>query len=321
MKHLFVVNAVAGRGRALAIREQLCRYDGQLDYEIYETKGRRDATAFVRARCESDPEPMRFYACGGDGTLQEVASGLVGYPQASLAAYACGSGNDFVKCYGGRERFLDIDRLIRAEETPIDLIHLNDGHVAVNACHFGFDSAVAVVMDKVRHKKIIGGKNAYLTGVAHAFFTAMTTRCTVTVDGETLNEDGRLLLCTIANGQYVGGSYHCAPRSRNDDGLLDVCLVRPLPRIKLLTLIRYYKEGKHLDDPRLRDLVIWRRGRCVEVQSPDPDFACALDGEIIHNPHFQVTAAEREVRFAVPAEDTVSAVREPAQLSIGAKER
>lgn len=300
MKHLFIVNTVAGRGRGLAVLNQLRRYKDELDLEIYTTKGRKDATTFVRDFCEKHPDPVRVYACGGDGTLQEVASGLIGFPQATLVAYACGSGNDFVKCFGEKESFLDIDRLLKAEPTPIDMIALSNGRYAINACHFGFDSAVATTMDKVRHKKLIGGKNAYLTGVVHAFFTNMKTRCTVTVDGEVLNPDGELLLCTIANGKYVGGKYLCAPRASYNDGLLDVCLVKPVSRARFAALIHYYEEGTHLDDPKFRDLVVWRRGKHIEISSPDPNFACALDGEVFRDPHFEVTVMENALSFAVP---------------------
>ncbi len=312
MKHLFIVNSMAGRGQAAAILEQLHGYDDILDYEVYETKGRGDATAFVRAYCEAHPDPVRVYACGGDGTLQEVASGLIGFPQASLAAYACGSGNDFVKCFGERESFLDLDQLLAAEDMPIDLISLSNGRYAINACHFGFDSAVASTMDKVRHKKVIGGKNAYLTGIIHAFFTAMKTRCTVTVDGEVLNPDGKLLLCTIANGQFVGGKYHCAPRSSYNDGLLDICLVKPLSRLRFPSLIHYYEEGTHLDDPKFRDLVIWRRGKHIEVSSPDPNFTCALDGEVFTDPHFEVSVMENALTFSAPVPEAGKEAKTPA---------
>lgn len=306
MQHVFVINEYAGKGgSAAAIRRELQALDGQISYTVYCTKNPTDATAFVRAYCAEHTEPVRFYACGGDGTLQEVAEGLLGYPHASMTAYACGSGNDFVKYYGGRERFLDIAALTEAPERPIDIITLSDGHHAVNACHFGFDSAVAATMNAVRHHKIFGGKRAYPTGVLKALFCNMSTRCTVTVDGEVLNPKGELLLCTVANGQYVGGSYRCAPRSRNDDGLLEVCLVKPISRLTFVRLMNAYKEGKHLDDPRFEKFVLYRQGKTVEVSSPDRDFACSLDGEILFNPQFTVTVAEKAVRFAVPAKESV----------------
>ncbi len=306
MRHVFVMNSNAGKGRlAEGLEAELQTYADKIAYEVYHTTAAGDATRFVRAYCaEHTEEQMRFYACGGDGTLQEVANGIVGFKHASMSAYPCGSGDDFVKYYGGRDRFLDLPSLLEAEEKQIDLIHIDDTHHAINACHFGFDSAVAVHMNKIRHKKIIGGKRAYPVSVAKALLSGMVTRCTVTVDGEVLNPSGELLLCTVANGQYVGGSYRCAPLSENDDGWLEVCLVKPVSRFTFLSLMNAYKEGRHLTDPRFENYIVYKRGKCVEIASPDPHFACSLDGEVIYGQNIHATVMEKAIRFAVPAEAT-----------------
>lgn len=302
MRHIFVMNHNAGKGlTAEKLVDELKVYDGNLNYEIYRTKSRGDATRFIRAYCEEHPEEtVRFYACGGDGTLQEVANGIVGFSHASMSAFPCGSGDDFVKYYGGRDRFLNLDALLRAEERQIDLIQVNDTQYAINACHFGFDSAVAVYMNKIRHKKIIGGKRAYPVSVARALCKGMVTRCTVKVDGEVLDPDGKLLLCTVANGKYVGGSYCCAPRSENDDGLMEVCLVKPLSRLTFVSLMNVYKEGNHLDDKRFEKYITYRRGKTVEILAPDDSFACSLDGEIIYGQKIVATAKQQIIPFAVP---------------------
>ncbi len=304
MRHIFVMNGNAGKSKlAAALETELQAYADKIVYEVYHTTASGDATRFVRAYCaEHAEEPVRFYACGGDGTLQEVANGIVGFEHASMSAYPCGSGDDFVKYYGGRERFLQLPLLLEAEEKVIDLIHIDDTHHAINACHFGFDSAVAVNMNKIRHKKIIGGKRAYPVSVAKALFSGMVTRCTVTADGEVLNPSGELLLCTVANGQYVGGSYRCAPLSENDDGWLEVCLVRPLSRLTFVSLMNAYKEGRHLTDPRFEKYITYRRAKRVEIVSPDPKFACSLDGEIIYGQQICATVIEKAIRFAVPTD-------------------
>lgn len=303
MRHIFVVNSNAGKAKLAAqLEEILATYADKFTCEVYHTTASKDATRFVRAYCaEHTEEPLRFYACGGDGTLQEIAAGIVGFAHASMSAYPCGSGDDFVKYYGGEERFLQLSALLEAEEKVIDLIDIDGKNCAINACHFGFDSAVAVNMNKIRHKKIIGGKRSYPISVAKALLSCMTTKCTVTVDGEVLNPDGKLLLCTVANGQYVGGSYRCAPLSENDDGWLEVCLVRPLSRFTFVSLMSAYKEGRHLSDPRFEKYITYRRGKRIEISSPDPKFACSLDGEIIYGQKITATVLEKAIRFAVPA--------------------
>jgi diacylglycerol kinase (ATP) len=129
--------------------------------------------------------------------------------------------------------------------------------------------------------------------------TAMKNRFTVIADGEVLNPDGKGLLCTIANGQYVGGSFRCAPKSEPDDGWIDVCLIRPISRIRFVQILDTYTNGKHLDDPKMQDIIIYRRAKSVEVKGP-AGFACSLDGEIIYDRHFTVEIAPGILNFAVP---------------------
>ena len=299
MKHIFILNPAAGKenaGKLLASRLETA-YSG-VDYEIYETRGRGDAITYIRNYCESNKEKVRFYACGGDGTLNEVVNGAVGYPQASVGCIPCGSGNDFVKYYGGKDCFFDLSAQLEATEEEIDLIRVGDRY-AINATHFGFDSCVARVMMNVRRKKLIGGKNAYTTGIVVALLKAMSNKCKVWADGELLNPKGKILLCTLANGQYVGGSFRCAPRSVNHDGLIEVCLVKPLSWFTFLSLMNYYKAGTHLSNPKFERILKYCRAEKIEIEAPK-GFVYSLDGELIPQEKFTVEVAPRAIRFAVP---------------------
>ena len=298
MKNIFIVNPYAGRENILPSIEKILADKQDFEYEIYVTKNPGDATAYVAQKCEESDEDIRFFSCGGDGTLNEVASGCVGHKNAIVALYPSGSGNDYVKYYGSKEKFLNIDNLIEGRETKIDIIQVGDRY-AVNACHFGLDSAVAKTMNAVRHKKIIGGKNAYNTGVLKALFTAMKTKCRVIGDGEALNND-KILLCTIANGKYVGGSYKSAPRSVNDDGLMEVCCIKPVAMFKFLKLIKVYKAGTHLEREDLKKYLEYRRCKRVEIIGGQKNFAISLDGEVIDGDRFEVNILEKELRFIIP---------------------
>ncbi len=298
MKHVFIVNPTAGKGDTLASIRKSLDLKQDFEYEIYVTSKAGDATDYVAKRCEETDEDIRFYSCGGDGTLNEVVSGCVGHSNAIVALYPSGSGNDFVKYYGDKDNFLNLDNLIEGTETKIDIIKVGDRY-AINACHFGLDSAVARKMNQVRHKKIIGGKNAYNTGVFYALLTAMKTKCKVIGDGEELNDD-KILLCTIANGKYVGGSYLSAPRSKNDDGYLEVCCIKPVAIIKFLRLIKVYKAGTHLDREDLKKYIEYRRCKNVEIIGGQKKFAISLDGEVVEGEKFTVETLEKELRFIIP---------------------
>ena len=297
MRSIFIVNPGSGPQDATAsIKAELERLQPK-DCEVYVTTAPMDAAHYVRNMCESTTEPLRFFACGGDGTLNEVINGAAGFSHAAVGCYPCGSGNDFVKYYGGKDRFLNLEALVKAPAAPIDLMRVNDRY-CVNVCNFGFDTCVARTMIQVKNKKIIGGKRAYGTGVAKALFTAMKTHCRLTADGDEL-VNGNMLLCTVANGSYVGGSFCCAPRSDNTDGLLEVCMVKPISRVRFLQLLTPYTNGQQLDDPRFRDILVYRRAKTVEVEAK-AGFAVSVDGEIVEDTRFRIEVLPGALLFAAP---------------------
>ena len=306
MKYYFIVNPAAGKQNSVdRLIEEISQYCDRYDIEIHVTTAPSEATEFVRKTCAENPDVnMRFCACGGDGTLSEVVNGAVGFPNASVTCYPCGSGDDFVKYYGGREHFLDIEALLQANDDLIDVLVINDRVYSINIVNFGFDTKVCKTMIKVRRKKIIGGKRAYVTGIVNALITAMKNKCAVTADGELLNPKGKILLCTLANGSYVGGSFYCAPRSVNNDGLIDVALFRPLSRFTFVKLLPVYTKGGHLDDPRFKKYFEYRRVKSVSISAPE-GFSLTVDGEILDGTEFTVSVLPKALRFAAPASCTL----------------
>lgn len=298
LQHVFVVNPAAGSASAESQVKQALRSLGEgVAASVYVTTAPGDATRYVRSLCETAVAPLRFYACGGDGTLNEVVNGAVGFPGVSVGCWPSGSGNDYVKIYGGRERFLNVQAQIHGDETPVDLMRVGNRR-AINMVHFGFDSRVAVTMSRIKRKPFIGGRNAYYTAVLKNFLGPLSAPWTVRVDGELLC-DGPMLLCTVACGQYVGGSFRCAPRSDNADGLLDIGLVKSMSHARFVSLIGAYTKGTHLDDPRLRDCLVYRRGTHVSVLA-EPETPISLDGEILREEAFEICMEPQALRFVVP---------------------
>ena len=298
VEHIFIINPAAGASDSTQLIEsEIAKSESSSYCKIYCTKGPGDATAFVARKCAESPEQIRFYACGGDGTLNEVVNGAVNFPNASVGCYPCGSGNDFVKYYGGAQGFLDIDNLINGTDHSIDLIRAGDKY-CINVCDFGFDTAVIKTMEKVKTNKITSGKRAYFTGVAKALLNSMKTPCKVTVDGNVICND-YALLCTIANGTYVGSSFRCAPRSKNDDGLLEVCLVKPVSRFKFFTLMGSYTKGTHVENPRFDSCMIYRRGKHITIEG-NSLFAYIVDGEVVNENRVEVEVVEKAINFIVP---------------------
>ena len=297
MKHIFLYNPAAGQGAARSLLEAtIAQHE---DCEFYVTRGPRDATAYIERRIAAAPdEKLCFVACGGDGTINEVASGVAGHENACFTIYPCGSGNDFVKIFGGPARFLDMDALLAAESAPIDILKVND-RWCINVFSFGFDTGVLKTMNRVKRKPFMGGKKAYYVGIVDALMKSMKTGCTITVDGEPFFA-GDILLCTFANAQYVGGSFRCAPRAEIDDGLIEVCLVKPISRLSFVKLIGSYTAGTHLEDPRMKDIVRYTRAKKLTVESAAGLLPVSLDGEVIERKRFTVEIVPGGVNFALP---------------------
>ena len=297
MRHIFLYNPAAGQGEAKSLLETAVSQHPNC--ELYVTKGPRDATAYIEKRIASEPDELLcFVACGGDGTINEVASGVAGHANACFTVYPCGSGNDFVKVYGGPDRFLDIDALVTAEPAPIDILKVDD-RWCINVFSFGFDTSVLKTMNAVKRKPLMGDKRAYYVGIVHALMKSMKTGCAITVDGEPFFI-GDILLCTFANGQYVGGSFKCAPRAEVDDGLIEICLVKPVSRLSFVQLIGSYTTGTHLEDPRMKDILQYTRARKLTVESETGLLPVSLDGEVIERKRFTVEIVPGGVNFALP---------------------
>lgn len=298
MKYVFIVNPNSGKSNLKdELLQQLKNKKNCIDYEIVNSTSREMAMETVDKYCNDNSEDIVFCACGGDGTLNAVVSSAIKYKNAVVTCFPCGSGNDFVKVYGGKENFLNINNLINGIEIKIDVMQVNDKY-SVNVTNFGFDAAVCDIANKVRRKFLIGGKRSYTTGIIKAIFTARKNKCKVIADGEILASN-KILLSTISNGKYVGGAYLCAPNSNNEDGLLEVSVVRPITLFKFIQMLKPYKLGKQLEDPRFNKYITYRRCKRVEIFAPD-NFKICLDGEIYTGPYFYIENKQQALRFIKP---------------------
>ncbi len=298
-KHIFIVNPKAGkRDSTEFVRDQIARLGDDYACEVYITECEGDAIRYVKERCRCENDTLlRFYACGGDGTLNEVVTGAVGNNNVEVSCLPVGSGNDYVKYYGGAEGFLDIRRLVDGDVREVDVMRVGDRY-SINVCNFGFDAVVCRTMTEVRRKPVIGGRNAYTTGILKALFVGRRTPCRISVDGKVVN-DGEILLCTMGNGRYVGGAYMCSPLSKNDDGQIEICMFRPMTILNFARLIGSYRDGTFIHRDDVQDKMVYLRGKSIDIEAPDEIDVC-VDGEIVRNKKFHIEQMPKAIRFVAP---------------------
>ena len=298
MHYCFIINAEPSKaGNADKIQADIDNLGESIDYEIYRTTAEKTATVFVKEYCAEHPkDEVCFVACGGDGTINEVATGMVGAAKKHLAVLAYGSGNDFIKYYEGKN-FLSLKDMINGKAHKIDILKVGDDRYSINVCNFGFDSVVASTANKLSRK---GNKNPYRWGIVKAIFCGRFNRIQVKADGEELNPGKRMLLCTLGNNNHVGGEFFCSPRAKNDDGLMEVGYCKTTSLMGFLGLLPIYTAGNHLDDPKASRHFIYRQSKTVDVHS-DKQIELCLDGEMLAGNDFHIEVLPGAISFIIPA--------------------
>lgn len=297
MKHIFVVNPVAGKKDITTELIQTLENKLKKDYSIYVTSCPNDAKEYVQNVCRNLTEDTVFYACGGDGTLNEVVNGTIGSKHAYVTCFPTGSGNDFIKVFGKKEDFLDLDALFAGEVVLVDTIKVNDRYT-LNICNLGFDAFVADNFQKFKNKPLISGKTAYSLSVLYSLLFNMKTDCKISVDDKVISND-KILLSSFANGICYGGGFYCSPKAKIDDSLIDICVVTTMSRFKFLKMVKKYKAGKHLDDPKIMRYITYLRGKKVEVKAKKDIIYC-IDGEVLHDKKIDISIYSQNIKFIIP---------------------
>ena len=293
MKHIFIINPAAGKtdktAEYTAKIEQSCR---GLDYEIRISEHQGDCTRIARACAESGQE-VRLYACGGDGTLNEVVAGAAGFDNAAVSVYVGGSGNDFVKIFDDRDAFRDLDRLLDAETAVFDLIDAN-GHLAINICCVGLDSRIGAEMVNYKRLPFVSGSFAYILSILVNLFKGISEHYVVEVDGETIDDE--MTFVCVANARYYGGGFYAVPDAQPDDGMLDILLVKKLRLWQIPHALTKYKAGRYKELGSIARHIRTDRLR-IRCDRPSP---VNLDGEIRMDQAVEMKISEKKIRFFYP---------------------
>lgn len=293
MKHLFIINPAAGsRDRTADYTAEIRRLCAGLDYEIAVSAAPGECRRLAREAARTG-ENVRIYACGGDGTLNEVASGAAGFSNAAVTAYSGGSGNDFVKLFSDPAAFSDLSRLLDAEEASFDMILCNDD-LALNICSVGLDARIGT--DVARYKRIpfIHGFNAYALSTLINLLRGISEHYVVEIDGERI--DGQQTFVCVCNGRFYGGGFNPVPEADPTDGKLDVLLVKKVRLWQVPGIIGKYKNGRWRELPEIIRHFRTDRVRIL-CDGPTP---VNLDGELRVAQAVTMEVAREKVNFFYP---------------------
>lgn len=254
-KFIFIMNPTAGKHQALVLKDQIiAKFEAaglSENYIVKFTERPLHATELAREYATLYGEKAIIYACGGDGTINEVANGIIG-TDAILSVIPAGTGNDFVKTlYNQRNPSIIIENIFKYDIKKIDTATLDD-RTFINVSSLGFDT---IVGDKAKQ---IVARAKFLGGFAYfiAIFICLLGKnyCRMKYKFNSVDENGNavvyekeldFVLAAIANAQYYGGLFHPCPMADLSDGFIDICVIDRISVPKILSLIPKYIKGTH----------------------------------------------------------------------------
>ncbi len=300
MRHLFYINPAAGKRDATAmyqaviaaVCDSLSLTEG-VDYEVRVSEKPGDITRWSRQAAQTGQE-LRIYACGGDGTLNEVVNGVAGFANAAVTHFPGGSGNDFIKIFDQPQRFEDLITWMEdPEEVYFDLIRCN-GDYSLNICSVGLDARIGTDVASYKRLPLLHGFRAYAVSALINVIRGISQHYVVEVNGEVI--DGEKTMICVCNGRFYGGGFNPTPFADPTDGLLDVLLVEKVSRLKVAQVVGKYKNGQADQLPTLiRQL---RTDRLV-IRCDAPA-AINLDGELRTSDRVEISLAPEKLRFFYP---------------------
>jgi diacylglycerol kinase (ATP) len=297
-----ILNPTAGKGHASDIEHQLisCLRNKNISFKLEKTKSPGHATSIARDLSE---EYDVIIAAGGDGTINEVAEGLVG-TKSALAFISIGSGNDFNKmiCFP-KNIAQNIDSILNGKKKIIDygiITYLNSAgqtknRIFINTLGIGLDAEIACETKNIKHLR---GLPLYFLAAAKALINHSPNEYMIR-DGGTSKYEKAFFIC-IGNGSYEGGGFKILPDANPYDAYLDVCVIESMPLIKAVRYIPRLISGTHNNYDK--SISLWR-SKCMKVEALRP-FIIHGDGEIIEKEatNLEVKIVEQGLTIIVPSQ-------------------
>lgn len=298
MTHIFIINPYSGQSSlADDLRDKLSRMK-DLNYYVFNTRYAGYETTLVgKIRHFFEGEKLRFYCCGGSGTMRNMLCGFDDLSEAEVAFFPCGMTNDFLKTFGNEEvLFKDINELINGEVIKVDYIQTNCG-CALNTVSFGLDSRMTTLMDDYRSLQIFGDSMPYTAAIIHSMLLTKQHSYDIEIDGEKIL--GVTAETIFGNGNFLGGNLYFSESDDVVDGkggyIVSPKLAGPGQIKMMVAMIKR-------DMKQIREVC-----RCGEFESfsirrsNGSPFMLNFDGEVQSGlTHLEAKIVRKGLRFVVP---------------------
>lgn len=299
---ILIANPISGKGHAKSIAEQAytALTESGCQGQLVFTSASGDAMRFAR---EAVSDGIRsVIACGGDGTLHEVVNGIAMVPDVTLGVLPCGRGNDFAAAIGvplkpdaaiatllsGTPIRVDLGRcyqnsfqltvnsrqlkggVVEPEPSLTDNRQLTTDNYFITIATCGYDTEVSRRASK--GTPLFAGTASYAYAAVETLFYYEPPF--VRLEGDFGTHEGPLLLAATGITNRYGGGFQIVPNAQIDDGLFDVCIIRPVSSLTVLRLMVTLFWGGHVSHPA----VSMHQTRTLTIETDTPMLLYA-DGE------------------------------------------
>jgi len=296
----FIVNPAAGAGRGgprWAELERSFRQSGTQEKILFTSRPGEGVSLAQRLARECEV----VMAVGGDGTIFEVASGILlsGATNPCLGLVPLGTGNDTAILCGIRDAAQAKQALRGTRTKALDVIRVRCEKDGAPVTHYALLYAAVGIIGEVlkqvtpRVKRVFGRRLAYPVGALRAIWKYRAPQMRVTCDGQTW--ENRYLMACASNAELSGGGMRLAPGAKMDDGLLDVNLAETVSRQAAAALVWRMSRGHRISHPKLR----YFTARYVAVEA-DPPIEVQADGEIIGHTPAQFEVMPQALSVLIP---------------------
>ncbi|MEF2093614.1 diacylglycerol kinase family protein [Bacillus sp. CFBP9009] len=297
----FIVNPVAGNEESLKIwkkAEEILKSKA-VPHEVFFTREKGHALRLTKEILSGTNQDTRVIAVGGDGTINEMINGAIGFPHAIIGSLAAGSGNDYVR--GIQKTDSMEEALSLFQDNAFNTIDIGqfetNGKVGyfVNSLGMGIDAEISDEVNRSPLKKwfnfVRAGKLIYLFIFMKKLFSYKPSCMELIID-ENRHLLKKVWFIVIANQPYFGGGMKISPMSKVDDGRLNVIAVHDITLLKLLTVLITVLWGGHLNiknvDSFSGKMIKMKNQGSVKIQS---------DGEIVGRDEVAAVVLKEKMRI------------------------
>lgn len=311
MKTIFIVNPKAGKGKKTEeLINSIKNSAAQLksDIEIYITKSVGDAEDYVRNYClRENNSQLRFIACGGDGTFNEVINGAIGNDNAAVGVLPMGTGNDFCRNFKNSGNFSSVKSQLQGIPVKCDAIryinHLKGNHqirYCANMFNIGFDCNVADMTASIKKIPFIRGALAYMLSVFIILIKKKGADLKIELDDK-MCHCGQILLTSVSNGSYCGGGIKSNPNASINDGFMDVNIIHNISRLSFLQKLPYYMKGTHTKLPNIEKVIENKKCKRAVISPCNGSMRLCTDGEITDASVVEFEIIHNAFNFLIPS--------------------